>query len=198
MAGRSAQNNALFTEPPTECQLIAQNQAMAPVPTVRTGLTPLDILGMGSCPAESPGSEAEPGENRPSHMKVVPIQNGDDVIRARQSAQEMAREMGFVMVDQIGIATAVCELSRNAFQYSAGTGKAIIKPVFRNHARGIEIVVEDQGPGIPDLEQALEDGFSAGNAPGHGLRGSRRLMDEFEIESHTKAGTRIIIRKWLK
>jgi serine/threonine-protein kinase RsbT len=109
----------------------------------------------------------------------------------------MAREMGFVIVDQIGVATAASELSRNAYQYS-GTGKVIIKPVSRNHARGIEIVVEDQGPGIPDLEQALQDGFSASSGRGHGLPGSRRLVDEFEIESQTGAGTRVTIRKWLK
>lgn len=198
MAGRSGQNDALLAEPPPGCRLLAQNQAGAPVPTVGIGLNPLDLLEMGSSPADSPASEAEPGKNRPIHLKVVPIQNGDDVIRARLSAREMARELGFVMADQIGIATAVCELSRNAYQYSGGTGKAVIRPVFRNHVRGIEIMVEDQGPGIPNLEQILEDGLSAGNAPGHGLRGSRHLMDEFEIESLLEAGTRVIIRKWLK
>jgi serine/threonine-protein kinase RsbT len=197
MAGKRAQNDSGSAEPRPGRRLVAWHKAMAPVPTVKTGLTTLEIMGPGSFPAESPGPEAKPVKTRPTHIKEVTIQNGDDVIRARQSAREMARELGFVVVDQIGIATAASELSRNAYQYS-GSGKVIIKPVSRNHARGIEIVVEDQGPGIPDLEQALEDGFSTSSGRGHGLPGSRRLMDEFEIESQIGAGTRVTIRKWLK
>jgi serine/threonine-protein kinase RsbT len=197
MAGKRGQNNFGLAGPRQGRRLVAWHKAMAPVPTVRTGLTTLEILGLGSFPAESPGPGAKPVKTWPTYTKEVTIQNGDDVIQARQSAWEMARELGFVMVDQIAIATAASELSRNAYQYS-GTGKVIIKPVSRNQARGIEIVVEDQGPGIPDLEQALQDGFSTSNAPGHGLPGSRRLMDEFEIESRMGAGTRVTIRKWLK
>jgi serine/threonine-protein kinase RsbT len=197
MAGKSAQNDFGSAGPRPEHRLVAWYKAMSPVPAVRTGLTILEILGLGSFPAESPGPGAKPVKTWPTHMKEVTIQNGDDVIRARQSAREMARELGFVVVDQIDIATAASELSRNAYQYS-GTGKVIIKPLSRNHARGIEIVVEDQGPGIPDLEQALQEGFSTSSARGHGLPGSRRLMDEFEIESQTGAGTRVTIRKWLK
>jgi serine/threonine-protein kinase RsbT len=197
MAGKSAQNNFDLAGPQPGCRLVAWHKAMAPVPTVITGLTTLEILGLGSFLAEGPGPGAKPVKTWPTHMKEVTIQNGDDIIRARQSAREMARELGFVMVDQIGIATAASELSRNAYQYS-GAGKVIIKPASRNHARGIEIVIEDQGPGIPDLEQALQEGFSTNSARGHGLSGSRTLMDEFEIESRTGAGTRVTIRKWLK
>jgi len=197
MAGKSTQNKNSLAGPRQERRLVAWHKAMAPVPTVRTGLTTLEILGLGSFPAESPGPGTKPVKTRPTHIKEVTIQNGDDVIRARQSARKMARELGFVVVDQIGIATATSELSRNAYQYSE-TGKVIIKPVSRDRARGIEIVVEDQGPGIPDLEQALQDDVTTSSARGHGLRGSRRLMDEFEIESQTGAGTRVTIRKWLK
>jgi serine/threonine-protein kinase RsbT len=197
MAGKSAPNKNSLAGPRQECSLVAWHKAMAPVPTVRTSLTTLEILGLGSFPAESPSPGAKPVKTWPTQMQEVTIQNGDDVIQARQSARKMARELGFVVVDQIGIATAASELSRNTYQYS-GTGKVIIQPVSRNHARGIEIVVEDQGPGIPDLEQALQDGFTTSSARGHGLPGSRRLMDEFEIESQTGAGTRVTIRKWLK
>jgi serine/threonine-protein kinase RsbT len=197
MAGKSAQNNFGLAGPRPGCRLVGWHKAMAPVPTVITGLTTLEILGLGFFPAESPRPRAKTGRTRPIQMQEVPIQNGDDVIRARQSAREMARELGFVIVDQIAIATAASELSRNAYQYS-GTGKVIIKPLSRNHSRGIEIVIEDQGPGIPDLEQALQDDLTPSSAQGHGLRGSKRLVDEFEIESQTGAGTRITIRKWMK
>lgn len=197
MAGKSAPKKFNLAGQRPGCRLVVWHKAMSPVPTVRTGLTTLEILGLGSFPAESPGPGAKPVETWPTHMKEVTIQHGDDVIRARQSAREMARELGFVVADQIGIATAASELSRNAYQYS-GTGKVIIQPVSRNHARGIEIVVEDQGPGIPDPEPALQDGFSASSGRGHGLPGSRTLMDEFEIESQTGTGTRVTIRKWLK
>jgi len=197
MAGKSAQNDSGLAGQRPGRRLVAWHKAMSPVPAVRTGLTTLEILGLGSFPAESPGPGAKPVKTWPTHVKEVIIQHGDDIIRARQSAREMARELGFVVGDQIGIATAASELSRNAYQYS-GTGKVIIKPVSRNHARGIEIVVEDQGPGIPDLEQAVQEGFSTSSARGFGLPGSRRLMDEFEIESQTGAGTRVTIRKWLK
>ena len=197
MDGNNAQNNNRLAGPRPGSRLVVWQKARAPVPTVITGLTTLEILGPGSFPGKSPQPGAKPVKTCPNHRQEVTIQNGDDVIRARQSAREMARELGFVVVDQIGIATAASELSRNAYQYS-GTGKVIIKPVTRNHARGIEIVVEDQGPGIPDIGQALEDGFSTSSGRGYGLPGSRQLMDEFEIESQTGAGTRVTIRKWLK
>jgi serine/threonine-protein kinase RsbT len=196
MAGKSTQNDSGLAGQRQGRRLVAWHKPLAPVPTVRTGLTTLEILGLGSFPVERPRPGTKPVKTWPTHMREVTIQNGDDIIRARQSAREMAREMGFVMMDQIGIATAASELSRNAYQYS-GTGKVIIKPVSRNHARGIEIVVEDQGPGIPDLKQVLQEDRSS-SPRGHGLLGSRRLMDEFEIDSQTGAGTRVTIRKWLK
>jgi serine/threonine-protein kinase RsbT len=197
MAGKTTQNDLGSAKPRPGRRLVAWHKAKAPVPTVKTGLTTLEILGLRPFPAASPGPEGKPAKTWLTHIKEVVILNGDDVIRARHSAREMAQELGFVVVDQIGIATAASELSRNAYQYS-GTGKVIIKPVTRNHARGIEIVVEDQGPGIPDIGQALEDGFSTSSGRGYGLPGSRQLMDEFEIESQTGAGTRVTIRKWLK
>jgi serine/threonine-protein kinase RsbT len=159
MVGKSAPNNFVLAGPRQGCKLVAWHKAMAPVPAVRSGLTTLEILGPRSLPAESSGPGAKSVKTGPTPMEEVNIQNGDDVIRARQLAREMARELGFGMMDQIGIATAASELSRNAYQYSRA-GKVIIKPVSRNHARGIEIVAEDQGPGIADLELALQDGFN--------------------------------------
>jgi serine/threonine-protein kinase RsbT len=169
------------------------DKVQAPVPALRSGLI-LEILGWGAGPAETSVPGAQPA---PPLSKEVTILSGDDVIRARQSARELARWRGFGMVEQTRIATVVSELSRNVYQY-AGQGRVTITPVCRNDILGLEIVVEDQGPGIPDLERVMEGGASPDSGRGHGLRGSRRLMDEFAIDSRVGVGTRVTIKKWLK
>lgn len=130
-------------------------------------------------------------------IKEVPIKSSEDIILARQTARETARELGFGLADQTRITTAVSELSRNIYRY-AGTGRVVIKALGNSPDKGIEIVAEDRGPGIPDIELAMQDGYSTGKGLGQGLPGTRRLMDEFEIKSRVGAGTTVTVRKWLR
>ncbi|WXG44579.1 MAG: anti-sigma regulatory factor [Promethearchaeati archaeon SRVP18_Atabeyarchaeia-1] len=119
-----------------------------------------------------------------------------DIVIARVKAKAIAEAMGFNYMDQTRIATAVSELARNAFQY-AGKGMVTIRPVDRQGRRGIEIVVEDHGPGIRDLESALKGGHSTSRGLGMGLSGSKKLMNEFDIKTKVGEGTEVTIRKWL-
>ncbi|RJQ29297.1 MAG: anti-sigma regulatory factor [Peptococcaceae bacterium] len=130
-------------------------------------------------------------------IKETGIKSSEDVILARQIAREMAKELGFGLADQTRITTAVSELSRNIYLY-AGTGRMVIKALSGNAGKGIEIVAEDNGPGIPDIEMVMQDGYSTGRGLGQGLPGTKRLMDEFEIRSKVGVGTIVTIRKWLK
>ena len=129
-------------------------------------------------------------------IKEVVIKSSEDVILARQVAREMARKLGFGLADQTRITTAVSELSRNIYLY-AGTGRVIIRALSKNLKKGMEIVAEDRGPGIPDVEMALQNGYSTNRSLGQGLPGTKRLMDEFEIKSEVGVGTTVTIRKWL-
>jgi serine/threonine-protein kinase RsbT len=128
-------------------------------------------------------------------IEIVEIRNESDIITARVKAKVIAEALGFGYMDQTRIATAVSELARNAYQY-AGEGKITITPANRQGRKGIEIVVDDDGPGIENLELALKGGSSTGGGLGMGLSGSKRLMDEFDIKT-SKEGTTIVARKWL-
>ncbi len=167
-----------------------RNQAQIPAPPAPLWLIPLVLWGPPARLAEVPAPAQAVAD------KEVTIQNGDDVILARQSARETARELGFSAMDQTRIATATAELSRNVYQY-AGKGTVTIHPIMLDGAKGLEIIFEDQGPGIPNLDRILEDGLSPENQRGQGLSGSRRLVDEFTVDSQMGVGTRITIRKWL-
>ena len=130
-------------------------------------------------------------------IKEVSIKGSEDVVLARQAAREMAKELGFGLADQTRITTAVSELSRNIYLY-AGTGRVVIKKVSESAKKGMEIRAEDKGPGIPDVELAMQDGYSTNKSLGQGLPGTKRLMDEFEIKSEVGVGTTVTIRKWLR
>jgi serine/threonine-protein kinase RsbT len=120
----------------------------------------------------------------------------EDVVGARVRAKAMAEALGFGNMDQTRIATAVSELARNSFQY-AGKGSVTMRGVDKNGRRGMEVVVEDNGPGIKNLERAMEGGHSTSGGLGLGLSGSRKLMDEFDIKTGDGKGTVITITKWL-
>ena len=127
----------------------------------------------------------------------IRIENEYDIVSARQAARELARQLGFGAVDQVRIATAVSELVRNVVLY-AGHGLMSVQPLQSNGRTGIEVIVEDDGPGIGDCELALSDGYSTSGGLGAGLPGAKRLMDFFDLDTVQGKGTRILARKWLK
>lgn len=127
------------------------------------------------------------------------IEGGDDfvVVSARGAAREIARELGFGVVDQTRVSAAVSEIVRNVVLYAEqGTVRFIVYQQGSGH-RGLEVIVTDQGPGIADIDAVLDGGFSTGGGFGRGVSGSRGLMDVFEISSTPGEGTTVRMCKWL-
>jgi serine/threonine-protein kinase RsbT len=118
-----------------------------------------------------------------------------DIVTARQSGRALATELGFSLTDTTLIATAISEVARNITTY-AERGEIVCEPI-RGERQGLLVVAVDEGPGIADVELALQDGFTTGQGMGLGLPGAKRLMDEFEIESIPGQGTTVSMRKWL-
>lgn len=127
----------------------------------------------------------------------IPIRSDLDIVNARVGGRDLAKALGFGVIDQARVATAISELARNVVLY-AGKGEVILRRVGDRGRVGLEAVCVDQGPGIPDLVLAMRDGYSTANGLGMGLPGTKRLMDEFEIESAVGKGTKVTIRKWLR
>jgi serine/threonine-protein kinase RsbT len=127
----------------------------------------------------------------------VRIEHDGDVVAARQKGREIAAGVGFRGSDLTIIATAISEIARNIVVY-AKHGEVTLTPVAEGSRRGILVVAQDTGPGIPDIEQAMRDGFSTGQSLGLGLPGARRLMDEFEVRSQVGMGTTVTMRKWVR
>jgi serine/threonine-protein kinase RsbT len=125
----------------------------------------------------------------------VAINSDQDIVIARQKGRALAMELGFASSDATLIATAISELARNIVSY-ARKGQIALKIVNRANREGLAIVASDNGPGIPDVRQALRDGFSTSGSLGMGLPGVRRLMDEFEITSQPGRGTIVAVKKW--
>jgi serine/threonine-protein kinase RsbT len=125
----------------------------------------------------------------------VAINSDQDIILARQKGRALAAELGFAASDATLIATAISELARNIVSY-AHRGEIALKVVNGADRQGLSIVASDCGPGIPDIRQALRDGFSTSGSLGMGLPGVRRLMDEFEITSQPGRGTTVAVKKW--
>lgn len=118
-----------------------------------------------------------------------------DVGATRQRVRVLAVELGFSLIDQTKLVTATSELARNTVVYGEG-GQVRIEEVFEGGRTGLRLTFEDSGPGIADVEQALRDGFTTGVGLGLGLGGSRRLMDEFVLQSAPGEGTRVTVVKW--
>ena len=127
----------------------------------------------------------------------VPIDRDGDIVAARQKARELAVQVGFSGSDLTLIATAISEVARNIVVY-ASRGEIVLSAVQNGSRRGVLVVARDQGPGIPDIERAMRDGYSTGKSLGLGLPGAKRLMDEFEITSEIGKGTTITMRKWTR
>ncbi|PYX71524.1 MAG: ATP-binding protein [Acidobacteria bacterium] len=125
----------------------------------------------------------------------IPISCDVDIVKARQAGRRLAEDVGFVFTELALIATAISELARNIVRY-AKSGEIAIRPITNSARRGIQIVALDRGPGIRDVEQALQIGFSTAGGLGLGLPGVRRLMDEFDIQSKLGQGTTVRITKW--
>jgi RNA polymerase sigma factor (sigma-70 family) len=130
-----------------------------------------------------------PGEAR------IPIRSDTDVVTARKQGRELARRADFSATDLTIIATAISEIARNIVMF-AKRGEIIVSLVGENGRQGVTVVARDSGPGIPDLDRALKDGYSEYGGLGLGLPGVRRLMDEFEIHSEEGRGTTVIMTKW--
>jgi serine/threonine-protein kinase RsbT len=135
----------------------------------------------------------ERGQQRDDETHI-PISGDADVVKARQAARELAARLGFSNTDLTILATAVSEVTRNIVRF-AGTGEVVIELV-EAPRRGLRVVARDTGPGIPDLEQALTDGYSTCEGLGLGLPGARRLMDEFAVASEPGRGTTVTMAKW--
>ncbi len=127
--------------------------------------------------------------------ETVPVRSTEDVVGVRQKVRAWAIEAGLKLIDQTKIVTAASELARNTVVYGGG-GSVHIDIVGDNGRRGIRLTFEDQGPGIADIQLAMKDGFTTGGGLGLGLSGSKRLCNEFEIQSKPGEGTRVAVTRW--
>ena len=125
----------------------------------------------------------------------VPIAADVDIVTARQEGRDLAERMGCSSIESTMIATAISEIARNIMSH-AGRGEIAISAVAIDGRNAIEVVASDEGPGIADIERALQDGYSTGAGLGLGLPGAGRLMDHFELRSEVGVGTTVVMRKW--
>lgn len=128
-------------------------------------------------------------------MQTIPIYNDSHAIVAAYHGHQLARTLGFSLVDQTAISTAILEVARNIVKYAYG-GEVTLEVIYRDDTLALFVTAKDKGPGIHDLELALTDGFSTGKSLGLGLPGARRLMSAFEIESVPGYGTTVRLQKW--
>jgi len=128
-------------------------------------------------------------------QESLQIDSGEQLVTVRQAVRAKAEELRFSLVDQTRIITAASELARNTLQYGGG-GTVAIEIVENGTRRGLRLTFKDQGPGIPDLELAMKDGYTTGGGLGLGLSGSKRLVNEFTILSKVGEGTEVSITKW--
>lgn len=125
----------------------------------------------------------------------LPVRTEQDVVLARQLVRRLAQELTFSLVDQTKIVTAASELARNTVVY--GGGGTLRCEILKDGGRsGLRLTFEDQGPGIPDMELAMKDGWTSGRGMGMGLSGAKRLVNEFEIVSVVGTGTRVTVTRW--
>ena len=128
-------------------------------------------------------------------VERAPIASSEDVIRVRQLVRDCVVKLGFSLVEQTKMVTAASELARNTLEHGGG-GDVTMEEVHEGIRRGLRVRFSDQGPGIPNLDQALKDGFTTGQGLGLGLSGSKRLVNEFYIESKPGKGTSVTIVRW--
>lgn len=154
----------------------------------------------GQPPGSAPLSPVSSGTQSPAYEgqapdETMPIRSDEQIVRLRRIVREKAVSLGLSLIDQTKFVTAASELARNTLTYGGG-GDVHCYTVRRNGRVGLRLEFVDNGPGIPDIQRALTDGFTSGNGLGLGLGGAKRLCDEFDIRSAPGAGTHISITKW--
>jgi serine/threonine-protein kinase RsbT len=127
--------------------------------------------------------------------ETLELRTSQDIVRVRQTVRAWMVEMQFGLVDQTKMVTAASELARNAIDYGGG-GSARLEALADGGRRGLRVLFEDHGPGIPDIELALKDGYTTDEGLGLGLGGSKRLVNEFDIWSVPGEGTRVTVVRW--
>jgi serine/threonine-protein kinase RsbT len=125
----------------------------------------------------------------------VPLANDHDIVLCRQNVRRLSQEINFSLVDQTKFVTAASELARNAVIYGGG-GRMRWDTIENGARRGLRLSFIDEGPGIANVELAMTDGWTSGGGLGMGLSGAKRLVNEFEIDSHPGSGTRVTITRW--
>ncbi len=125
----------------------------------------------------------------------APLRSEHDIVLARQLVRKLTQELGFSLVDQTKMVTAASELARNALIYGRG-GTMLWDIVVAEPRRGLKLLFADEGPGIPNIDLAMTDGWTSGTGLGMGLSGARRLVNEFELDSRVGGGTRVTITRW--
>ena len=127
--------------------------------------------------------------------EILPVRSDHDIVVVRQVVRTWAVDLGFSLVEQTKVVTASSELARNTIDYGGG-GTVRLQSLREGGRVGLRLTFEDKGPGIPDLELALKDGYTTGNGLGLGLSGAKRLSNEFDIQSRPGEGTRVTITRW--
>ena len=130
-----------------------------------------------------------------SQSGSIPVRNEADIVTSRQTVRALTQRLKFSLVDQTKMITAASELARNTVVYGGG-GFMDWEIVDQGARHGLRLVFRDEGPGIPDIERALRDGWTSGSGLGLGLSGSKRLVHEFEIDSVVGRGTRVSVTRW--
>jgi serine/threonine-protein kinase RsbT len=143
--------------------------------------------------SERGGARAEPPDLRQTQLIVA----DEDVVRVRQLVRRVAVAAKLSLVDQTKLVTAASELARNTLVFGGG-GEASVEIVSNGRRTGVRATFADDGPGIPDVDLAMSDGYTAGRGLGLGLGGARRLVDEFDLQTEVSGGTRVTVTKWAR
>ena len=130
----------------------------------------------------------------PTHGEA-PLRSEHDIVLARQLVRKLTQELGFSLVEQTKMVTATSELARNAYTYGRG-GTLHWEIAQKDFRRGLKLLFADEGPGIPNMDLAMTDGWTSGNGLGMGLTGAKRLVNEFDIDTKVGGGTRVTIVRW--
>lgn len=132
----------------------------------------------------------------PPAPKTLPLRCESDIVQARREVRDLTIRLGWSLIEQTKFVTATSEIARNTLVHGRG-GQMTVEEFLRDGRAGIRLVFTDEGPGISDLTLAMRDGYTTGNGMGLGLSGSKRLVNEFDIQSEVGKGTRITLVKWI-